>query len=177
MAMQERIAVGRDYLRAGLWRLRGARLAPKVRIGPRCELLQPCAVRMSARVVLEPEVVLKLVGLSARLDLADYVFIGRRSIFDLVGHLKIGKGTLLAPDCFITDHNHGISRGCPIWRQAPIHEPVSIGSDCWLGTKVVILPGVTVGDGAVIAAGAVVVKDVLPFTVVGGVPAKWLRDR
>ena len=53
--------------------------------------------------------------------------------------------------------------------------PVSIGDDCWVGAGAIICPRVTVGEGATIAAGAVVVKDVEPFTVVGGNPARLLR--
>ena len=52
-----------------------------------------------------------------------------------------------------------------------------IGNDVWIGANVVILPGVTVGDGAILAAGAIVTKDVEPYAIVGGVPAKKLRYR
>jgi len=54
---------------------------------------------------------------------------------------------------------------------------VSIGHDVWIGHAAIVLPGVTVGDGAVIAAGAVVSKDVAPYTIVGGVPARQIRER
>jgi acetyltransferase-like isoleucine patch superfamily enzyme len=54
---------------------------------------------------------------------------------------------------------------------------VSIGNDVWIGTKVIILSGVSVGDGAVIAAGSIVTKNVSPYTIVGGVPAKFIRLR
>ena len=55
--------------------------------------------------------------------------------------------------------------------------PVVIGNDVWIGTRAMILSGVKIGDGAVIAAGAVVTKDVEPYTIVGGVPAKPIRKR
>jgi len=54
---------------------------------------------------------------------------------------------------------------------------VIVGNDCWIGHGAIILPGVTVGDGAVIAAGAVVSRDVPPYMVVGGVPARPIRER
>jgi len=60
------------------------------------------------------------------------------------------------------------------WRRS---NPVRIGHDTWLGHGSTILPGVTVGDGAVVGAGAVVSKDVAPYTIVGGVPAKPIRER
>ena len=60
---------------------------------------------------------------------------------------------------------------------APKSDNVFIGNDVWVGTDVLIMAGVTVGDGAVIGAGAVVTKDVLPYMVVGGVPAKVIKSR
>jgi phosphonate metabolism protein (transferase hexapeptide repeat family) len=60
------------------------------------------------------------------------------------------------------------------WRRA---HTVTVGHDVWIGHGAIILPAVTVGDGAVIAAGAVVSKDVAPYTIVGGVPCKAIRDR
>jgi acetyltransferase-like isoleucine patch superfamily enzyme len=56
-------------------------------------------------------------------------------------------------------------------------KPVIIGNDVYLGDGIVVMPGVTIGDGAIIAANAVVTKDIPPYTVVGGVPAKVIRDR
>ena len=60
------------------------------------------------------------------------------------------------------------------WRRA---NAVTIGHDTWIGHGATILPGVTVGDGAVIGSGAVVSRDVAPYTIVGGVPAKLIRER
>lgn len=56
-------------------------------------------------------------------------------------------------------------------------EPSVVGHDVWIGAKVVILRGVTIGDGAVVAAGAVVTEDVAPYSIVGGIPARPIRDR
>lgn len=60
------------------------------------------------------------------------------------------------------------------WRR---ENRVTIGHDVWIGHGATVLPGVTVGDGAVIGAGAVVSRDVAPYTIVGGVPAKFIRER
>lgn len=56
-------------------------------------------------------------------------------------------------------------------------DQVIVGNDVWIGHAAILLPGVTIGDGAVIAAGAVVSKDVAPYSIVGGVPAKLIRER
>ena len=56
------------------------------------------------------------------------------------------------------------------------HESISIGNGCWIGTRATILPGVKIGGGSIIAAGAVITKDVDTNTLVGGVPAKMIRQ-
>ena len=91
----------------------------------------------------------------------------------------IGSDGMMGPDCVIYTRNHRFDRlDIPMREQGygPV-EPVEIGDDCWIGGRVTILPGVHVGNGAVIAAGAVVTKDVPPYAVVGGVPAKIIYNR
>ncbi|MGA2545867.1 MAG: DapH/DapD/GlmU-related protein [Rectinemataceae bacterium] len=60
------------------------------------------------------------------------------------------------------------------WRRSMVSR---IGHDTWIGHGAIIMPGVTIGDGAVVGSGAVVTKDVAPFAVVAGVPARWIKDR
>jgi acetyltransferase-like isoleucine patch superfamily enzyme len=67
------------------------------------------------------------------------------------------------------DDEHYVGDGSPT-------APVTIGDHVWLGTRAIILKGVTIGDGALVAAGAVVTKDVPPKTLVGGVPARVIRE-
>lgn len=91
----------------------------------------------------------------------------------------IGSDVMMGPDCVIYTRNHRFDRlDIPMREQGygPV-EPVEIGDDCWIGGRVTILPGVHVGNGTVIAAGAVVTKDVPPYAVVGGVPAKIIYNR
>ena len=91
----------------------------------------------------------------------------------------IGSDVMMGPDCVIYTRNHRFDRlDIPMREQGygPV-EPVEIGDDCWIGGRVTILPGVHVGNGAVIAAGAVVTQDVPPYAVVGGVPAKIIYNR
>ena len=63
------------------------------------------------------------------------------------------------------------------WPKDDIHTPVVVGNDVWIGSNAIILQGCIIGDGSVIAAGAVVTHDIPPYTVVGGVPAKTIKDR
>jgi acetyltransferase-like isoleucine patch superfamily enzyme len=94
------------------------------------------------------------------------------------GGLTIGDDVLIAAHTVVIPSNHRFERNdVPIWDQGTTQRGVRIGSDVWLGTHVVVLDGVRIGDGAVVAAGAVVARDVEPRTIVGGVPARVLRDR
>ncbi len=98
---------------------------------------------------------------------------------EIAPYVTIGNNVMMGPDCMIYTSNHGMERiDIPMWRQVstPV-EPVIIGNDVWIGARVIILPGVHIGDGAVIGAGAVVTKDVEPYCVVAGNPAKVIRKR
>lgn len=91
----------------------------------------------------------------------------------------IGNDVMMGPDCVIYTVMHRFDRtDIPIREQGygPIR-PVTIQNDCWIGGRVTILPGVTLGKGCVIGAGAVVAKDVPPYAVAVGVPAKVIRYR
>lgn len=95
------------------------------------------------------------------------------------GPIRIGRDVMMGPECVILTRNHAHFRtDVPMIRQGyEDYRPVTIGDDVWIGRRVIILPGVSIGDGAIVSAGAVVTKDVEPYTVVGGVPAKKIKDR
>ena len=101
------------------------------------------------------------------------VFINSCCQFQDQGGITIGDGTLVGPKTVIATLNHHQN---PSKRANLIPKPVVIGKNVWIGANVTILPGVTIGDGAIIAAGAVVNKDVRENTIVGGVPAKYIKD-
>lgn len=94
-------------------------------------------------------------------------------------NVSIGNDVLMGPDVVIMTTSHETSDiNVPIRLQGKTEDkPVKIGDDVWVGTRVVILPGVTVGRGAIIGASAVVTKDVPPYSVVAGVPAKVVKWR
>lgn len=106
-----------------------------------------------------------------------YVFIGRNC--DIAPQVTIGRYTMLASDITIVGDDHNWSEpGVPMqFAGRPRQHATTIGADAWLGHGVIVMRGVTIGDGAIVAAGAVVTKDVPAYEVWAGTPAKKLRDR
>jgi len=95
------------------------------------------------------------------------------------GTVAIGRNVMMGPQVMIISRNHRVDRvDVPMREQghAP-DEPVTIDDDVWIGARSILLPGVHVGRGSIIGAGAVVTRDVPPYTVVAGVPAKVIRHR
>lgn len=172
-----RVAAWSGYFRTFLKRIRGLDVGRRVSIDKRCRIDRPSSVRIGSHSCLESDVWLKLGSNSAKVAIGEFSFIGRGSQFDVLGSVVIGDHTLIAPGCFLTDHNHRTDFDCRIDQQGCSVSPIHIGSDVWLGAKVIVLSGVSIGDGAVVAAGAVVTTDVSPFTIVGGVPAVKIGDR
>ena len=94
----------------------------------------------------------------------------------IIGPVTIGSHVNLAQGITVTALNHNFDDATKrIDEQGVSTRPVVIGDDVWIGANAVILPGVTIGHHAVVAAGAVVTKDVAPQTIVGGVPAKEIK--
>lgn len=124
-----------------------------------------------------------------RSTIGEYSYISRRS--NLIG-VTLGRYCSIGPDCLINVGNHPMNLlgtsplfyskknrigVCVDRREYTDFKDVRIGSDVWMGTRSIIMGGVNIGHGAVIAAGAVVTKDVPPYAVVGGVPAKVIKMR
>jgi maltose O-acetyltransferase len=95
------------------------------------------------------------------------------------GQVIIGNDVMIGPEVILLTRNHRFDRlDIPIRDQGfSADEPIRIGNDVWIGTRAIILPGVTVGDGAIIAAGAVVTGPVAARAIVGGNPARLIRFR
>ena len=114
---------------------------------------------------------------SSHLKIGNYSGIGKNSF--LQGHVTIGNHVMMGQDCLFYTENHRFDRcDCTIDSQGyEASRPIEISDDVWIGSRVIILPGVRVGTGAVIGAGAVVTHDVPPYAIVGGNPAKIIKYR
>ncbi|WP_051349404.1 sugar O-acetyltransferase [Chryseobacterium gregarium] len=100
------------------------------------------------------------------------VFINHACSFLDMGGITIEDQVLIGPKVNLITENHPVN---PDERQALITKPIVIRKGAWIGAGATVLPGVTVGENAIVAAGAVVSKDVPDHTVVGGIPAKIIR--
>lgn len=96
-----------------------------------------------------------------------------------LGIVHIGKNVLMGPECVCLTRNHKFSSiDKPIIEQGFMEEkPIYISDDVWIGHRVIILPGIKIGKGAIIGAGSIVTHDVLPYEIVGGNPARVLKVR
>jgi acetyltransferase-like isoleucine patch superfamily enzyme len=165
-------------------RLRLANLrTPRARFGSGCD------VRRGLELALEGSGTVE-VGESCVLDKglvlssSGTLRVGARTVF---GHhctiaardsVTIGEDCLIAELVSIRDHDHAFDRlDVPVRDQGVASAPVRIGRDVWIGSKATILKGVTIGDHAIVAAGAIVTKDVPSGAIVAGVPATVQRYR
>ncbi len=106
-----------------------------------------------------------------------YSFVGPRA--QICPNVQIGAYTMLGPDVMIIGGDHLFDKpGTPIiFSGRPAMPQTTIGADCWLGARSTIIAGVSIGDGAIVAAGAVVTRDVEENTIVAGMPARTIRKR
>jgi acetyltransferase-like isoleucine patch superfamily enzyme len=109
--------------------------------------------------------------------IGDNVFIGSNTEFNITDNITIGEHSLIASGCKFVDHDHGFKLGQLIKTQKSSKQAITIGSDVWLGCNVVVLKGVTIGNGVVVAAGSVVNKSIPPYEVWGGIPARFIKKR
>lgn len=118
-----------------------------------------------------------LVAKRGSIILGDSVFIGRGTTVVANTSISVGSDCLIGEFTTIRDQNHGISNTDIPFRQQPMSsKPIVIGNNVWIGAKSTIVAGVVIGDNCVIAANAVVTKNIASNSVVGGVPATIIRS-
>ncbi len=135
-------------------------------------------VMIGASVKLDKGVLIDSAGDGCCIQIDEHTHIGPYTCIGGPGNVKVGKHCLIAAHSGIIANNHIFSDPTEIIRkQGLTSQGVAIGDDCWLGYGVKVLDGVTIGEGSVIGAGAVVTKDLPPYSIAVGVPAKVVRSR
>ncbi|MGR0306248.1 acyltransferase [Acinetobacter beijerinckii] len=131
--------------------------------------------KIGRRVIFYPDI---WIFTGRKLILGDDVDLATGVLITTDGGVSIGDRTLVGYGTKILSSNHNVPK-LPdrIFDSGHTKAPVMIGNDAWLGANCIILPGVTIGDGAVVAAGSVVTKDVPANVFVGGIPAKIIKER
>lgn len=135
---------------------------------------------LGEEVSLDRGVVLLAIGPcrgAARIVVHDRCYINRYTMIDASERVEIGHDCMIGPHCYITDHDHGKRPEHRVAEQPLVSQPTIIGSDVWIGAGAIVLKGVHIGDRAVIAAGAVVTRDVPAQAIVAGVPAREIATR
>jgi maltose O-acetyltransferase len=127
---------------------------------------QGSAIHMGARFYYPPNI-----------SIGEDTIIGEGIVLDGRAPLKIGNHVDIASEVMIYNSQHDMETADFAAVETVVKEAVTIEDYVFIGPRVIILPGVTIGKGAVVGAGAVVTKDVPPFAIVGGVPAKIIGER
>ena len=114
----------------------------------------------------------------ANIIIGDHSYIGPHCVLFGDGLIDIGEHCEFAPGVIITSRGHSFERrDIPMMQQPSIFAKVTVMDDVWIGCNASIMPGVTIGKGAIVGAGAVVTKDVPEYTMVLGVPARVVKER
>jgi acetyltransferase-like isoleucine patch superfamily enzyme len=187
-----------QLMRARLWRVPGAgdgihldrtarlsfparmRIAAGVRIGPNVALrgnsaLAP-AIDLRAGCLIQDGAVLN--ASEGRIEVGERTWVGPYVVIYGNGGVQLGADVMIAAHSCLTSVGHGHAELSRPMMQQPIEvAPIVVEDDVWIGMNCTILPGVRIGRGAIVAAGALVRRDVAPYEIVGGVPARTLGRR
>lgn len=140
------------------------------------ELLRDGRLRLGEQVFFEPDVWITA-GPGATIEIGAGTFLNRGVMVSAMDRVTIGAHCMFANGCMITDANHrydDLQQPIP-WQGFTSKGPTLIGDNVWAGANVVITSGVTIGERSVIGAGSVVTRDIPPFSVVAGMPARVIR--
>lgn len=149
---------------------------------PRLRLTWPHQVSLGRSCTLEHDIYFKFDGIWApgpSIVVGDRVFIGFGCEFNIRRRLQVSADCLIASGCKFVDHDHGNDRRDIPMNQQPdgAEAEIVLEEDVWLGANVIVLKGVRIGRGAIVAAGAVVTKSIGAHEIWGGVPARQIGQR
>ena len=158
------------------WRWRGAKRCALAGARHVLEALRERRLDVGAGVLLEPGVWITAPG-EARVRIGSGSFLNLGVMLAAEQLVEIGENCMLANGCFVSDASHRYDDpDKPItWQGFQSKGPTRIGDNCWLGANVVVTSGVTIGERCVIGANSVVTRDVEPFLIAAGLPAKTIK--
>jgi len=139
-------------------------------------------VSFGGRIIVSEGVIISdgviVVTYGGNIEIAANTYIGPYCVLYGHGGLTIGRNTMIGAHTVIVPANHGFERNdVPMNRQPLTRKGIDVGEDVWIGAGCRILDGVHIGGGSVIGAGSVVTKDIDPYSIAFGVPAKVVRSR
>lgn len=138
--------------------------------------LRSCACRLYLESCGKKIDIGRRIKLSSKISIGDSSSLGDYGFF--IGTVKIGDNVMIAPECAFIAANHKFDNlSIPMNLKGTKFCGITIKDDVWIGYRAIILDGVTIGSGSIIAAGAVVTTNVPPYAIVGGIPAKVLKFR
>jgi len=158
----------------------GADIGEDVRLNRMRIPRNPWDIEIGDRTYIDDHTVLLTSGARCgkkRIQIGSECGFNRFTLIDAADQIVFRDQVRVGPGCYITDHDHGTGLDAPVYTQDLVSSPVLIGRDVWIGAGAIILKGVTLGDQAVVAAGAVVTKSVPERAIVAGVPAGVIRER
>jgi len=156
----------RPQIKGFVYFLKGARI-----------LRYPRRVTLGSNVVLKKSSEICVCNINASLCIGDRTTIGNYTHVYASEDIKIGYDCMIAPFVYIVDSDHGMIKGITMNQQKNITEKIIIGNDVWIGAHSIILKGVSIGDGAIIAANSVVNKNIEKYAIYGGSPARKIGER
>lgn len=153
-------------------------------IGDNVEInaLSLSGIRLGNNVSIHRNTIIECTGvirnLGEGLEIGNNVGIAQNCFIQVRGKVKIGNDVMFGPGVSIFSEEHGFSDvGVPMVEQPEIRKGVTIESNVWIGTRAVILDGVTIGEGSIVAAGSIVRESVPQYSIVAGIPGKVIRSR
>lgn len=160
---------------AELMRLETVEIDPSAFVAPEAQIFAEPGrtVRIGARAAVAAEAFLH-----GPIELGPDVSVNHRVSMDGgSAGIRIGAGTRIATGAALYAFDHGMATDRPLRDQSVRSRGIAVGTDVWIGAQAGVTDGVTIGDGAIVGMGAVVTQDVVPSSVVGGSPARFIRPR
>jgi maltose O-acetyltransferase len=153
------------------WLVNDVAASPALDRRTRAKLLRRAGIEMDRGAIVESGVFF----FGANVSLGEYCVVNHNCYLDCKDRITIGPRTGVAMGSMLFTSNHEMGDAFKRWGPF-VTAPITVGAGVWIGARVLVMPGVTIGDGCLVAAGAVVTKDLEPNAIYAGVPARKLRE-